>query len=455
MRWALAGLAGLVMSHLVACGSVAPGVPDASVGQSDDGGVASLPVDGGTDAGALSDAGSPDAGTPGCDRPAQVRTADIALLDRFRSDVANATTGAQLQALTESFFADVATHGGTPLVSPGGTRVAFIARDAPQIQYSVGGTFNGWTAGVDVLSRVGQSNVYAVERTVPRDGPHAYKMVDGSTWYEDRRARHVVEDGIAREGPGEFNALVHPALGDASKGRLVAWRGVRSERLNDARDVFIYVPAAYDDPTCPTLPSLYFHDGNESLTRAPFRIPADQTYRAYPGEAAVLVFVALPAQDVRMSQYSFGGASKGDDYLAFLRDELRPRVEGGFRLCPGARDRGLAGASLGGLISGYGAFRYPEVWGYVGSQSGSYFWENDAMIQMVASSPRKPIRWYLDHGCPDDNCDENRALAAELTQKGYPLRHVEEQGGLHQWPYWQGRLPGLLLYFREGLQGCE
>jgi enterochelin esterase family protein len=431
MRWCWL----LVVAGVVGCGAPGQGLDDA--GQ--DGG-----LDAGTDAGTAED----------CTRAGQTKTAPLALLDALRADLAQASTPAERAALTDGFFARVAEAGGTPLASADGQRVAFVARDAPQTGYSVGGDFNGWTPGVDVLTRVGDSAVWALEKDLPRTQAYQYKMIDGSVWYEDRRARHVVWDGLDRNGPGEFNALVHPGLWDAGKGRLVAWRGVRSEALNDYRDVFVYVPAVYDHASCPRLPSLYFHDGNESLTRAPFTGPADSTYAAHPDEAALLVFVALPDQSVRMKQYTFGGDNQGDTYLAFLADALRPQVEQALRTCPRAVDRGLSGASLGGLMSGYGAFQNPGVWGYVGSQSGSYFWESDAMLELVKSQAQKPLRWYLDHGCPGDNCDVNRRLKTELEAKGYPLRHVEQAEAKHEWTYWRDRLPGLLRYFREGRQGC-
>lgn len=417
-------------------------------------------ADAGRDAGSSdagpTDGGSGDGGTPGtCTREAQAATAPISLLDQLRLDVAAAQTSAERQALTDAFFTEVEAQGGTPLRSAdGGDRVAFVARDAPREGYSVGGSFNGWQAGVDVLARVGESGVWALEKRLPRTEPHAYKLIDGSTWSEDLRARHVVWDGIDRQGVGEFNALVHPERGDAAKGRLVAWRSVRSEALDDARDVFIYVPASYDREACPRLPSLYFHDGNESLTRASFIEPADSTYAENPEASALLVFVALPSQEVRMKQYTFGGDNLGDAYLAWMADVLVPLVRAHFRTCAQAGDRGLGGASLGGLMSGYGAFSRPDVWGYAGSMSGSYFWENEAMLRMVREAPRRDVRWYVYHGCPNDNCEVNLRLRSELEAKGYEVRHWQQNGGLHDWRYWRDHLPAVLRHFREDREGC-
>jgi len=141
--------------------------------------------------------------------------------------------------------------------------------------------------------------------------------------------------------------------------------------------------------------------------------------------------------------------------VAFLRDELRPYEAARLRVCTAAADRGIAGASLGGLISAYAAFQSPEAWGFVGSQSGSFFWEDGALVERAAADPVVDVRWYVDHGCPEDNCESNRDLVAALESRGYALSHLEEPGGAHDWGFWQKRLPRLLLYFREGATGCR
>lgn len=390
-----------------------------------------------------------------CDRASATRTADIALLDRARMDLAAATTAQGKAAIVEAFFNDVFAQGGTPLTSATGDRVAFVAKDAPGSgAYGVGGTWNNWTPSATPLQQVAGSALYAAEVTLPRTSAHEFKMADGANWYEDRRALHVAWDGINRNAPGGFNGVVYPELRDAAKGRLVAWRSVRATQLDDYRDVYIYVPAAYDQPSCPTLPVLYFHDGNEALTRDTFVTPADATYAATPAAAALLVFVALPSQTVRMAQYTFGPNSAGDAYLRFLKDDLLPQVERAWRTCTRPVDRGLSGASLGGLISTYAAFQHPELFGYVGAQSASFFWENSAMVTRAGADPVVPVRFYVDHGSPNDNRVVSLDFVARLSSKGYQHRHVEEPNGRHEWVFWQGRLPGLLRYFREGRTGC-
>lgn len=457
----------LLLCSLIACGPGPSNPPDAG-NPPDDGGV-ELQNDGGVDAGGGGGGGAGGgAGTDGgfsCSRHAATQTADIALLDEVRVDIQNATNATQRTNIVNAFVAAVADAGGTPLQqSDGGTRVAFFAVGNPQDAtngYSVAGEFNNWAAGQHKLTRVGQSDLFAAELNLSRDRGYAYKMVDGTTFYEDRRSQQVVWDGINRFNVGEFNALVYAERQDPTRGRLIAWRGWRSTSLNDNRDVFIYLPASYEQPPCAAHPSLYFHDGNESLTRSPFHMKADDHYKTAPSESAVLVFVALPTQNQRIAEYTFSvpfsrtsPPPRGDQYLLALKNELVPEISSKFRVCSTPKDRGLSGASLGGLISARGAFNHPDTWGYVGSQSGSYFWNSNELVTRAAADPVIPVRWYVDHGCPDDNCDSNRALVTNLKTKGYSVVHVEETNGQHDWSFWQKRLPQLLSTFRAGRGAC-
>lgn len=416
---------------------------------------------GGTGPGAGGQGGAVSAGGAGgvggsgpaiaCDRASASRTADVALFDEL---VVALGKGSPPGPAVDAFLADVAASGGTPLTRAGSDDVVFVVRGEPEAEWSVSGSWNDWTPGVLTMSRVGTSDLFAATTALSQAQRFEYKLVDGPTYLEDKLAKNVAWDGIDHQDVGELNGVVRPENGDPTKGRLVAWRGVQSKTLGNARDVFVYLPAAYDAPSCPRLPAIDFHDGNESVARVPFQESADLAYAATPDASAVLVFVALADQNDRMAEYTFGPDTKGDAYVTFLRDELHPLEDARLRLCPKARDRGLAGASLGGLISFYGAFQAPDTFGFVGSQSGSFFWEDNAMVTRAGADPVLPLRIYLDNGCPDDNCDETQAVYDALMKKAYDVEHIIEPGGVHDWAYWQKRLPGLLTFFRDGRQGC-
>ena len=115
----------------------------------------------------------------------------------------------------------------------------------------------------------------------------------------------------------------------------------------------------------------------------------------------------------------------------------------------------VAKNALGGLISTFAAFEKPASWGWVGAQSSSYFWNGNAMITRVQQSPKIPVRFYLDSGCPDDNCDVTDQMDTVMTQKGYDHVRIKELNAEHDWSFWRGRLGGLLTHFRENQTVCD
>lgn len=429
------------------------------------------------------DAGTrPDAGTQepwACQRSTTVHNAPMRLLTRLQLEMSRATSSAQRTEAIDRFVAEVEEQGGRPLVSDvkaGHPRVAFFVRGEAGRDTFVAGDFNGWSATATPLVQVRDTDLYVAEVEVPRTGPQPCKLVKDGDFIADPGARHVAWDDFNRHDVGRFNSLIYPELQDAAKGRLTAWYGVPATVLGDARDVFVCTPAEYDGPECPSLPVMYLHDGNESLTRESFAEAADSHYAARPADSAVLVFVALPDQSVRLAQYTFPPARapgwptpRGDDYLAFIRDDLMPRVEASYRVKTGPQETGIAGASLGGLISVYAGFQMPEKFGFVGSQSGTLFWPHDgvvdrddgnAMIVRASQEPVVPVRFYVDHGSPvagctrdgeegGDDCQSNLEFVEALRGRGYGVAHWNEPGAEHDWAFWKRRLPKLLCNFRN------
>lgn len=422
------------------------------------------PTDAAVDAGptddAPADAAPPDATHPVCTRTSQAKTAPASLYDALVTDLSSLPPG-QVAAREDQFLADVKSQGGTPL-EDSADRLVFVVRGAPpQGPWSVAGTFTGWKANPQSMTLVaGTTDLYVLDAHVARGTAHEYKLLSGTDdtgFTEDLVARNVVWDGIDHGGPGQFNAIAHATDGDATKGRIVRYHGVHASELGDDRDVFVYLPPRYDDGSCSTLPQIVFHDGNESLTRGDFAGVADTTYATAASSQAVLVFVALSSQTVRTDEYTFGTQTAlGDAYGDFLASDLEPIVSADFRVCAKAASRGIAGASLGGLISTYLAFQHPDEWGFVGSQSGSYFWNADAMITRAGQDPVVPVRFYLDTGCPDanDNCTVVQQERDALLGKGYEVLYEEDDTAMHDWPYWAERLPKLLADF-PGNAACD
>jgi predicted alpha/beta superfamily hydrolase len=168
--------------------------------------------------------------------------------------------------------------------------------------------------------------------------------------------------------------------------------------------------------------------------------------------------VAIPnAGEERIREYSpfldpkIGGGA-GDRYLDFLLDTLKPLIDSRFRTRPEPAATGIAGSSLGGLISLYGFFRRAGAFGFVAAISPSLWFADKAIFPLVEASPFVPGRIYLDTGTEEgtESLLNARRMRDLLIKKGYrdgvSLRWVEEAGAGHQEAVWGRRFKAALPF---------
>ncbi len=365
------------------------------------------------------------------------------LFTKLEADLKTITGSAARKARVDAFFTAVDAAGGVPVRDS--SFVVFAVQATVPAPLSVAGTFNGWKKGADVMAKLSGTNLYYLKKKL---GParQEYKYVDGKgTWHKDPNNRHVTWDGIPVAGLGKFNSVIPPWSGVQAKGRL-EWLRVASPQLSNTRDVFVYLPPDHDNNTCKRFPVLLVNDGNESIARSHLDQVAAATFAAKKASPAILVFVALASQNDRMSEYSCSAKSKGPKYADFLCDTLAKVVDKRYRTKATAASRGIIGASMGGLISFAAAFWRDDCLGLAGSQSGSFWFDSDAMIKRVtATSPKvKLLRAYLDNGTDNRKCTLDMRDA--LKAKKYPTYHWENLKQKHTWPAWQDRFDEALGY---------
>jgi enterochelin esterase-like enzyme len=350
--------------------------------------------------------------------------------------------GADREAVFD-LLADLHRCGGSPIATESG--LLFVAPgqagDSPELV----GTFNNWqrTPGWELRQLV--PGLFA--RYVDLDaGVHAYKIAYGDSWTKDQANRHIEWDGIAAQGVGDFNSLVRP---EPNASRLVLLPRVDSTSLENRREVYVYLPPGYSLGA--DHPLLVVHDGNESIVRAQFHEVLDTWSRQRAvTEQPIVAFVALPSQDVRMSEYTFASeGSRGPAYADFLALELVPRLKDEFRVVDERGETGLLGASLGGLISYFSLSRHPDVFGYAAGMSSSFFWADGEMLRILDTSGCFDASFYLDSGSPNDNFEVTQQMRDLLDRKGCRYRYVLDEGGTHEWWKWKERLPGVLDHFAE------
>lgn len=267
------------------------------------------------------------------------------------------------------------------------------------------------------------------------------------------------------------NYTDHKATDDHTvEGCLKVLDNLYSPQLDNRRDILVYLPPSYDYSER-RFPVIYMHDGQnlfDEVTSFAGEWHVDTTLERLSQEGIEAIAVGIPnAGPKRIDEYApfrdvgHGQARLGDKYLTFITDTLKPLIDRDFRTQPERAHTGLMGSSLGGLISLYGYFQYPHVFGLVGAMSPSLWFARRAIFPFVQDAPFYPGRIYLDIGSLEYAGAVNDGLATGqrrkpyfgsvghlrdlLQKKGYKsgsnLFCIEEEGALHQEAAWAGRLP--------------
>jgi len=180
----------------------------------------------------------------------------------------------------------------------------------------------------------------------------------------------------------------------------------------------------------------------------------------FPGAPAVAVLIA------NVGQLRTKELSPNPEFADFLAKELLPWVHSRYNVTSDPGLTVVAGSSLGGIAATYAALRHPELFGNVLSQSGSFWWAPDHLVESdvdaateggwlakeFIKSPKLPIRFYMDAGVFEIDAsgrgfgilEPSRHMRDVLLAKGYEVHYQQVVGG-HDYLSWRGTLADGLL----------
>lgn len=197
------------------------------------------------------------------------------------------------------------------------------------------------------------------------------------------------------------------------------------------------------NPTAPAQATLYAHDGVAYYRTARLAEVAQGLLESGLIRPVRIVFIE---PEDRQSEYWFNPV-----YERHLLHEVIPAVESHYGATP---EKGLMGASLGGLVSGWLALRHPELFQKVATQSacltaspqgGNCFTDPEWLTEQYQASETLPLRFYCDTGQLEWLLASNRRFAAMLCDKGYRHAYFERPSG-HNWMTWRQGLAAALSY---------
>lgn len=244
---------------------------------------------------------------------------------------------------------------------------------------------------------------------------------------------------------GRFNTVV---------GELRLLPDVWSPQLHNTRTILVYLPPSYFDDEQRRYPVLYMHDGQNLFDRSTGfggqEWEVDETLQVLSAEGLETIVVGLFNTPERIAEYNplqHVRHGRGEQYIAFITDTIKPVIDRDFRTLPDREHTGIMGSSMGGLISTYGFFRRPDIFGFAGVMSPSVWIGGGAIYGYVRQQPFVPGKIYLDNGTRENSA---RKLNALLIEKGYrkdeTLLYVVEQDAEHNEAAWARRLPDALRF---------
>ena len=347
------------------------------------------------------------------------------------------------------------------------TRTPYISGDIATF------TWQGSTAPL----LVGDFNRWNPTRavTLEKDGPGAWSaevQLPEDAYIEDAfrlEDVHLLDPGNPRRvfnGINKFNnyfympqaaptplarrraGLPHGVLSEhslpASPG--LAQRGVAPSLHH--RQVTLYQP-----PVKQPCPLLLVYDGREYLRYSRILTILDNLIHQGAIQPVALALLANGGP-LRYMEYN-----ASDSTLELINCYLLPLARQHLNLVdieaqPGAF--GVMGASMGGLMAMYTAFRMPHIFGKVISQSGAIFdrmvpgqpgacFDRSVLQDLVRLQERLPLEIWMDVGRLEWLLEANQAFHRLLVSRGYQPAYREYSGG-HNYTAWRDDLWRGLLH---------
>jgi enterochelin esterase family protein len=369
------------------------------------------------------------------------------LVETLESDAAAGETGrARVRAYLHSLRA-AGRHA--PIIVDDAATFLYLGRPNTHVQVALTGEWNGWDRLAWMIP-AGRSGLYwRVERLDPAARVEYQFRVNGRV-KADALNPH---QGI-RESWGPKSALLMPGYRPppevtprpgVPRGRVVE-HTLHSIELRQARPLFVYLPPGYNPRQEGGYPVVLFHDGGGYLEHAHAATVLDNGIA--DGVVPPLIGVFAPPVD-RGREY----AAEPEPYVRFCTEELPAFLREHYALSTDPRRWATMGASLGGLIAAFLAWKHPAVFGWALPRSGAFSLGADRLIGWIEEHDPVPVGFHCVAGLYDrwgiDCLDAQRRFVAMLARNWYEHAAAEYPEG-HTWAFWSGHiLDGIAWAFRR------
>ena len=237
---------------------------------------------------------------------------------------------------------------------------------------------------------------------------------------------------------------------------------LKSTKFEKEFSIITYLPPNYNTSAGP-YGSLFLFDGSlyndPNLIPTPFILNNLIFSKKIPPIIAVFIYQHIESRNFELNA--------NPDFAFFVGEELLPYLQTKYNITTKPEKIIVGGASLGGLTASFMGLKYPDKFGKILSQSGSYwypekmnqklnpyFWNWQYLIGEYVKNEKLSLEFYLEVGLYDSKEKlhgqpslffSNRHFRDVLLSKGYSVKYVEYVGG-HDFICWRGSLADGLIY---------
>jgi predicted alpha/beta superfamily hydrolase len=228
-------------------------------------------------------------------------------------------------------------------------------------------------------------------------------------------------------------------------------------QLGRERRVWLYLPNDYATSQR-RYPVLYLQDGQNVFDEATsyageWGVDETLSQLQQSGQDYGCIVVAVDNDGKRrLDEYSPWrneklGGGEGDAYAEFLVKTLKPYLDTHYRTLPGREHTGIAGSSMGALISLYTALKYQDVFSKVGLFSPAFWFAQQPLFAFVRGTKiRQTTRFYFVAGAQEGPTmvPLMAAMRDSLRQVGVEPKDISYQvspDGKHSEWFWRREFP--------------
>lgn len=225
-----------------------------------------------------------------------------------------------------------------------------------------------------------------------------------------------------------------------------------ANRLKNERTIIVWLPESYQTNSRKRYPVLYAHDGQNlfdpktSYIGVDWQLDETADTLIRNDEIEEIIIVGIYNTPARVQEYS--DTEIGRAYMRFVIDDVKPFIDSNYRTLPDRENTAIMGSSMGGLISLYMVWRYPEIFSKAACLSTTLQWNYGAIMKEIENyvGPKKKIKLYLDSsgggaegGSTPLYQKFNEILIEQGFLEGVDFEYYHDEAGDHSERSWAKR----------------